>query len=105
MKYVSIIFVIFIILISGCVDKTEKINLSIVQEPEISFNDPIVKVAIASVVSPKESYEYYEEMIRYISRKLGGEVEIIQRRSYQEINDLIKNEEIDFRFCLQRGIH
>lgn len=98
MKYVSIIFVIFIILISGCVNKTEKINLSIVQEPEISFNDPIVKVAIASVVSPKESYEYYEEMIRYISRKLGGKVEIIQRRSYQEINDLIKNEEIDFAF-------
>ena len=55
-------------------------------------------MAIGSIVSPKESYEYYEDMIRYISRSLGGNVKIIQRRSYQEINDLIKRNEIDFAF-------
>ena len=97
MKYVFLIYFIFILLISGCVDKTEKIDMSVVQEPGI-VNDSSVKVAIASVVSPKESYEYYNEMIQYISQKLGGNVKIIQRRSYLEINDLIKNNEIDFAF-------
>jgi len=97
MKYAYIIF-LFIVLISGCVDKTEKINLSVVEEPQKVVNDSSVRVAIASVVSPKESYEYYEDMIQYISQKIGGSVKIDQRKSYQEINDLIKNNEIDFAF-------
>jgi phosphonate transport system substrate-binding protein len=98
MKFAFLLFCLFILLISGCVDKTEKIDFNAVQEPETIINDSSVKVAIASVVSPKESYEYYEDLIRYISRSLGGNVKIIQRRSYQEINDLIKKNEIDFAF-------
>jgi len=61
---------IFFLLILGCVDKTEKIDMSVVQEPGVVLNDSSVKVAIASVVSPKESYEYYDDMIQYISQKL-----------------------------------
>jgi len=98
MKYAYLIFFIVLLLISGCVNKTEKIDLTVVQEPGIVLNDSSVKAAIASVVSPKESYEYYDEMITYISQKLGWNIKIIQRRSYLEINDLIKNNEIDFAF-------
>jgi len=99
MKYAFLIFVLLMVLISGCVDKTEKINLSVVvEEPQKVVNDSAVRVAIASVVSPKESYEYYEDMIQYISQKIGGSVKIVQRKSYQEINNLIKNNEIDFAF-------
>jgi len=87
-----------IVVISGCIDKPEKVNLSIAVEPDIRVDDTDVRVAIAPVVSLKESYVYYEEMIRYISKKLGGPVRIVQRRSYQEVNDLIKNGEIDFAF-------
>ncbi len=91
--------VIFILLvITGCIEKQDKVNLSIVQEPELRANDTAVKVAIASVVSPKESYAYYDEMIQYISQKLGGPVKTVQRRSYQEINQLIQNNEIDLAF-------
>lgn len=91
--------VIFILLvITGCIEKQDKVNLSIVQEPEVRENDTAVKVAIASVVSPKESYEYYDEMIQYISQMLGGPVKTVQRRSYQEINQLIQNNEIDVAF-------
>jgi len=98
MKYASIIIFLIIVLISGCVDKTEKINLSVVEEPHKVVKDPAVRVAIASVVSPKESYVYYEDLIQYISQKIGGSVKIVQRKSYKEINDLIKNNEIDFAF-------
>ncbi len=95
----SAYLVIFILLtIAGCIEKQDKVNLSIVQEPGVRENDTAVKVAIASVVSPKESYAYYEEMIRYISQKLGGPVKTVQRRSYQEINQLIQNNEIDVAF-------
>lgn len=95
------ILILLGLLISGCIqkqDRPEKINLSIVQEPDAIKNDTSIKVAIASVISPKESYEYYDEMVRYISKKLGMPVKIVQKRSYQEVNDLIRNKEIDFAF-------
>lgn len=98
MKKIYFIIFILIVFISGCVEKQEKINLDIVQEPESIANDSSVKVAIASVISPKESFVYYEDMIKYISRKLGGRVKIVQKREYQEVNDLIKENKIDFAF-------
>ncbi len=93
-----VIFILLALTLTGCIENQEKVNLGIVQEPNTTKNDTAVKVAIASVVSPKESYAYYEEMIQYISKKLGGPVKIVQKRSYQEVNDLIKNHEIDFAF-------
>lgn len=98
MRKVYLLSFIILVVISGCAERQEKANLSIAVEPDIRTDDTAIRVAIASVVSPKESYIYYEEMIRYISKKLGGPVRIVQRRSYQEVNDLIKNREIDFAF-------
>ena len=97
-KLFVIIFILVILLSSGCTDKQRTVDLSIVQEPDIRENDTAIKVAIASVVSPKESYIYYEEMIRYLSRKLDGNVKIVQRRNYSEVNELIKTNKIDFAF-------
>ncbi len=99
MKKLYIIYIFILVLsASGCAEKQEKINLSIVQEQDIKENDSAIKVAIASVISPKESYVYYEDLIKYISRKLGGNVKIVQRRSYSEVNELIKTNKIDFAF-------
>lgn len=95
---IPLIIVIIILTSSGCIQKQEEINLSMVRELDAIENDTSVKVAIASVISPKESFVYYEGMIQFISKKLGGPVKIVQRRTYREINDLIKNEEIDFAF-------
>ncbi len=98
MRNIYLIIFIIVIATSGCIEKHEIVDLSIVQEPDIRENDTAVVVAIAPVVSQKESYVYYEDMIQYISGKLGGPVRIVQRRTYQEINDLIQNNEIDFAF-------
>jgi phosphonate transport system substrate-binding protein len=99
MKQLFIAFLILVIILnSGCTEQQKKINLSIVAEPDVRENDTAIKVAIASVISPKESYMYYEEMIQYISRELGGKVKILQRRNYSEVNELIRNNNIDFAF-------
>ncbi len=98
MKYIFLIILILIAATSGCIENHPKIDLGAGREPDIRENDTAIKVAIGSVISPKESYNYYEDMIQYVSRKIGGPVKIIQRRTYQEINDLIKNKEIDFAF-------
>lgn len=98
MKTFLLFFLTISLIASSCIEKQEVLNLSIIQEPDIMENDTSVKVAIASVISPKESIRYYEGMIKYISIKLGGPVKIVHRRTYKEINDLVKNGEIDFAF-------
>ena len=96
----TVLFIIFSIsiIISGCIENKEIVDLSIVQEPEIKENDTAIKVAISSVISPKESIHYYKGLIQYISSRMGKPVKIVQRRTYGEINDMIKNREIDFAF-------
>lgn len=98
MKKILLLFILLTVIFAGCVEPKEKVNLSIVTETDFNKGDKSIKVAIASVLSPKETYTYYEEMVDYIEEKLGVPVKIVQRRNYTEVNELIKNREIDFAF-------
>ena len=57
-----------------------------------------LKVAIAAVISPQGSAESYELLLDYISEELGRPVESVQRRTYAEVNDLIRSGEVDLAF-------
>ncbi len=57
-----------------------------------------LKVAIAAVISPEGTVESYEPLIRYLENELGRPVELVQRRTYAEINDLIKTGDVDLAF-------
>lgn len=58
----------------------------------------ILYVAISSMVSPQETFKLYEELIRYISDKLQKPIEFKQRRTYEEVNQLVKSGQVDFAF-------
>lgn len=57
-----------------------------------------VYIAIASMTSPKETFTYYGDLIEYISEKVGYPIYIKQKRTYEEVNVLLKNSEVDFAF-------
>ena len=57
-----------------------------------------VYIAIASMTSPKETYIYYSDLIKYISDKVGHPIYIKQKKTYEEVNLLIENSEVDFAF-------
>lgn len=56
------------------------------------------KIAVAAVISPKETAFYYDEMMKYIGNKLGMPVEIEQRKTYMEINNMLEMRELDLAF-------
>ncbi len=56
------------------------------------------RVAIAAMISPKETLVSYHDLMGYIAHKLGMEVDLVQRRKYEEINDLLKNNLLDIAF-------
>lgn len=55
-------------------------------------------VAVASVISPRGAVESYQPLLDYLSRRLNRPVELVQRRTYAEVNDLIKQGQIDLAF-------
>lgn len=57
-----------------------------------------LKVAVAAVISPQGTIESYTALLEYLGRKLGRPVELVQRRTYLEVNDLVQKGEVDIAF-------
>ena len=59
---------------------------------------PTLRIAISAVISPKETYILYKDLLDYISDKLELSINLIQRETYEEVNNLVKNNELDLAF-------
>jgi phosphonate transport system substrate-binding protein len=57
-----------------------------------------LKVAVAAMISPKETLIYYNELLAYMAGKLGYDVRLIQRRTYREVNELFLKRQLDLAF-------
>ncbi len=59
---------------------------------------PKLFVAVSSMISPVETFYLYRNLIEYISTKMGVAIEFKQRKTYEEVNDLLQKKQIDFAF-------
>ena len=75
-------------------NKTVAVDRPISTEPEAAQ----LKVAVAAIISPKETFAYYRQLLDYIGHKLGREIQFIQRKTYGEINELLARSQIDMAF-------
>jgi len=57
-----------------------------------------LRVAVAAILSPQGNVESYGALADYLSLHLDRPVEIVQRRTYQEINDLLQSADVDMGF-------
>ncbi len=82
-------------------NKPVKVSLSagehseVVQEKE---QGNTLRIAISAVISPKETFVLYKDLLNYISQKLGIQVELIQRQTYEEVNNLVRDNKLDLAF-------
>jgi phosphonate transport system substrate-binding protein len=56
------------------------------------------KIAIAAVLSPEGTATLYRTLTNYLGKALGRPVQLIQRRNYQEVNDLLARGGVDVAF-------
>lgn len=61
-----------------------------------------LRIAVGAIISPAESLIFYEDMFDYIGEKLGRSVEIVLRKTYTEVNFLLKERRIDAAFVCSR---
>jgi phosphonate transport system substrate-binding protein len=57
-----------------------------------------LRIAVASIVSPKETLATYQSLLKYIGDSLERPVELVQRQTYAETNDLIRSGEVELAF-------
>lgn len=84
--------------IAGCkhqgnyqIDFTEQESIS----SESKIDDTPIRVAIISVLSPANTIKSYRKIANYIGDKLNRPAILIQRKSYNEISNLISNDGAD----------
>lgn len=55
----------------------------------VASNRTPLRIAVAAMISPEETLGAYQDLMDYLAAKLGRPVEIKQRRTYQEVNDML----------------
>jgi len=57
-----------------------------------------LRFAVGSMISPATTYKFYEGIFRRVATQAGRPFTLIQRRSYQEVNELLINGQVDLAF-------
>ena len=67
--------------------------------PSVGTMEPhTLRIGVAAVLSPEGTVESYAELAAYLGEKLGRPTELVQRRTYAELNSLIGAGEVDIAF-------
>ncbi len=67
-------------------------------KPGTAVGEPPLRIAIASVLSPRGTIESYNRLLTYVGEQMGRRVELIQRQTYAETNELIARANVDLAF-------
>ena len=90
--------------LAGCGPETDYRPVDFSSTVHVEQPDPAgaadagLRVAVAAMISPKETFFYYREMIDYLGRRLDRPVHLIQRKTYAEINELFLKGQIDLAY-------
>jgi phosphonate transport system substrate-binding protein len=93
-----------LVIASGCGQDSDAVMVDFTKT--VAVDRPIgseptsgqLKVAVAAIISPKETFAYYRQLLDYIGQKLGRGIQFIQRKTYGEINELLARGQIDLAF-------
>ncbi len=66
--------------------------------PAAEDKRPVLRVAVAAMISPEATRDNYNELLHIIGDKVGRRVIFLQRRTYAEVNALIEKKEVDLAF-------
>jgi len=97
----GLLLVILVLLVGCTADPTQSmIRLSELKPLPARDTSSVLplRVSAAAVVSPKGTAESYQLFLDYLSKHLGRPVELVQRRTYAETNELVKSGEVDLAF-------
>ncbi len=58
----------------------------------------VVKIGVASMITPVDAVKYYQDVIDYIGEQIGQPVQMVHRRTYDEMDSLLEKGEVKIAF-------
>ena len=65
--------------------------------PSSAGQEPI-RIGVASMITPVDTVKYYQAIIEYIGDRIRHPVQMVHRRTYEEMDDLLERGEIKIAF-------
>lgn len=65
--------------------------------PTRNLTEPL-KIGVASMITPVDAVRYYQEIIDYIGEQIKQPVQMVHRRSYEEMDSLLERGEVKVAF-------
>lgn len=99
-----LLLLLAVVLLSACSsdrdDALPYVDLTIRQPLPAAAPSQIVplRIAVAAIISPQSNVESYADLGTYVGDRLRRPVELVQRRTYAEINELVANNTVDVAF-------
>jgi phosphonate transport system substrate-binding protein len=75
-----------------------KEKVSVTPETQKELVPGTIRIAVAAIISPKETFQSYRNLLDFISEQIDRPIQLVQRKTYQEVNDLIEKNQIDAAF-------
>jgi len=103
-KLINGLILLFIVAIYGCSRDSDAVTIDFdktiaVESPESDITQKgTLNVAVAAMISPKETFSYYRDLLDFIGAKMDRKVSLIQRKTYGEVNELFKTGQVDLAF-------
>lgn len=91
-------------LVTGCIKKEPLPRISLkdfeveTQEQQRDVQEETLRIAISPIISPKQNIVDYGELLKFLEKNLNVKVKLIQRKTYAEVNELIKTGQVDLAF-------
>jgi phosphonate transport system substrate-binding protein len=97
-----ILSLIFLGIVS-CEKEEESVKISFKERETITIdqkktNGEGLRIAVGGMVTPREGYAYYRQLLDYIGKKMGIHVKFVDREDYAQINTLVKEGRVDVAF-------
>ena len=95
-----ILILIFMgLLITGCGERREVKKVDLKKKVDLpAKKNEAIRIAVSAMISPKNTLYYYKQILDYLGKNLGKEVVLVQRKTYAEVNELLKNGRLEAAF-------
>jgi len=63
-----------------------------------ALSDKVIKIGVASMITPVSAVKYYQDIIDYIGEQIKQPVQMVNRRTYDEMDALLEKGEVKIAF-------
>lgn len=108
MKYmttfgVQMLIVLTLFMMPAC-NRTEPVQVNLKaastgeSSPTTTTAQQPLRIGMGAMITPKDGYIYYQRLQKYIEKKLGRPVQLVDRENYDEMNALLESGSVDAAF-------